>query len=324
MGEHSAIEWTDATVNFWWGCTKVSPACDFCYAETWSKRTGGANLWGVGAPRRKIKGAVALIRKLNAGPSKRVFIQSMSDLFDNEVPLEWFGEAWAEIKAATNLKIQIVTKRISIVQKRLAAIGEATWPDHVGLMVSVCNQPEADRDVIRLLELATVLGIPWTGVSAEPLLGHISFRSLYHGDTITDALDGISEKGVIDAGDRMVAINPTYLNHAKLDLIIAGGESGPGARPMHPDWARSIRDQCAAAGTAFHFKQFGAWAPSSADEWAQDNGSHQHCFWTGSRWSDTLGDYMLAGNCQMMRLVGKKRSGRLLDGREWNEFPKEL
>src|SRR5882724_7171831 len=119
MGQSSKIEWTDATVNFWWGCTKVGPGCDHCYAEAFDKRIGGAH-WGLGAPRRKIASAVALIRRLdngyadwaadaecmignakafglpipNIGTRRRVFIQSMSDLFDLEVPVEWFSEAW--------------------------------------------------------------------------------------------------------------------------------------------------------------------------------------------------------------------------------------
>ncbi|MET4482988.1 DUF5131 family protein [Bradyrhizobium sp. F1.13.3] len=147
MAQSSAIEWTDATVNFWWGCTKVGPGCDHCYAETWSKRTGGSH-WGHGVPRRKIASAAKLIHRLDndyaewaadrecglCGPhaaiSRRVFIQSMSDLFDLEVPVEWFAEAWGLIKVCDRIEIQIVTKRISAVEKRLAAIGEdlRRWP----------------------------------------------------------------------------------------------------------------------------------------------------------------------------------------------------
>lgn len=255
MGERSAIEWTDATVNFWWGCTKVGPGCDHCYAEGVDARFGGGH-WGHGAPRRRIKGAVALLHRLdndysewaadaicareNAkafglpiphyGNRRRVFIQSMSDLFDIEVLLEWFAEAWQHVEDCDRLEIQIVTKRISAVEKRLAAIGRTTWPKHAGLMITVTDQKEADRDIPRLLDLKARRGIPWVGLSIEPLLGRIEMR-------------------------------PEWLE--AIDWVIVGGESGPNARPMHPDWARTLRDQCAAAGTPFFFKQWGEWLPTS-------------------------------------------------------------
>jgi hypothetical protein len=149
MSAASKIEWTDATVNFWWGCTKVGPGCDHCYAEVWSRRMGG-NHWGVGVPRWKIKSAVALIHRLDNGyadwaadyevaagnarafglpaptfgPRRRVFIQSMSDLFDLEVSADWFAEAWAKIETCNRIDIQIVTKRLSAVTKRLSEVGE--------------------------------------------------------------------------------------------------------------------------------------------------------------------------------------------------------
>lgn len=222
MAETSKIEWTDATVNFWWGCTKVGPGCDHCYAEAFDKRTGGSH-WGLGAPRRKIKGAVALIQRLNRNGRRRVFIQSMSDLFDLEVPVGWFADAWEHIAACDRLAIQIVTKRVSAVEKRLAAIGAKGWPRHAGLMITVVNQDEADRDVPRLLAIKAKLGISWVGLSVEPMLGPIDLSPWLHA----------------------------------LDWVICGGESGPGARPMHIDHARSLVRQCARAGTACFIKQLG-------------------------------------------------------------------
>ena len=297
MAENTAIEWTDATINFWWGCTKVGPGCDHCYAETWSSRFG-EELWGAGAPRRKIKSAVKLLYKLHNGASwwsadaeigklhpnsrRRVFIQSMSDLFDNEVPQEWFDEAWSAITACDRLDLQIVTKRGSIVEKRLRGVA---WPKHAGLIFSVVNQDEADRDVPRLIALKAALGIPWVGLSMEPLLGGVVLR-------------------------------PEWLEH--LDWVIAGGESGPGARPMHPAWARSLRDQCAAAGVPFHFKQWGKWASSdqcdlncTAATLIYDE--------TAALWRESL-DGGWIGDQAMCR-VGKKRAGRLLDGRTHDGFP---
>lgn len=264
MADKTGIEWTDATVNFWWGCTKVGPGCDHCYAEAWSERFG-ERLWGVGAPRRKIKGAAALLNRLDndyawwaadaqiggyrPNSRRRVFIQSMSDLFDLEVPLEWFAEAWAKIVQCDRIDIQIVTKRISVVEKRLAAIGVTTWPKHVGLIVTVCNQDEADRDIPRLLALKAKLGIPWLGVSAEPLLGPIGFDRISVGDEqLYDALNGV-----------YLHADGTYRDEGgpRLDWIIVGGESGKGARHMEDAWGESIQAQCVASGTAFFMKQMG-------------------------------------------------------------------
>ena len=308
MGENSAIEWTDATVNFWWGCTKVGPGCDHCYAEAWSKRTGGG-IWGVGAPRRKIKSAVSLLYKLHNGaswwaadyhiskivstPQRRVFIQSMSDLFDGEVPIEWFAEAWRHVSACDRLAIQIVTKRISVVEKRLAAIGALGWPQHAGLMISIVNQDEADRDVPRLLALKGKLGIPWVGLSIEPLLGPVDF-------------------------------DPCDL--ALVDWIIVGGESGPGARPLHPDWARSLRDQCASAGVPFLWKQWGEWAPNVVYTMLDGDRAGELVGLTIISSTDRkqVGErvfYAMPANAESkpgpverMERVGKKRAGRLLDG----------
>lgn len=257
MGATTSIAWTDATVNFWWGCTKVSPACDHCYAEATDKRAGGGH-WGQGVPRRKIKSARQLIHRLDnayadwaadsicrrenarafglpapiEGNRRRVFIQSMSDLFDLEVPLEWFDEAWGLIGACDRLAVQICTKRVSVVEKRLNAISYRGWPQHAGLLITVIDQKEADRDIPRLLELKARRGIPWVGLSVEPMQGPINLPDM-------------------DPAGR-----------PWIDWIIVGGESGAGWRPMDLDWARSLRDQCAAAGAAFFFKQVAAFRPT--------------------------------------------------------------
>jgi len=306
VGEKTGIQWTDATVNFWWGCTKVGPGCDHCYAETQAKRFGGEH-WGVGVPRRKIKGAVALLHRLdndysewaadsccwphlNIPLKRRVFIQSMSDLFDLEVPIEWFAEAWDVIERCNRITIQIVTKRVSAIEKRLATIGRTTWPKHAGLIISVTNQDEADRDVPRLLALKEKLGIPWAGLSCEPLLGPIDLTpkadATYRLLSEWYGPDGFDPTGSQPRRDRLEGCFP------KIDWVIVGGESGSHARPMHPQWARDLRDRCMAAGVPFFFKQWGEWKPGDGD---------------------CVG--------QQSYRVGKKAAGRLLDGREWNEIP---
>ena len=288
VAEKTAIEWTDATVNFWWGCSKVSLGCEHCYAEAWAKRVG-EHVFGVGVPRRKVKSAWTTLRKLHHeapkfsqfhGRRRRVFLQSMSDLFDKEVPDEWFDEAWGGVTFAHAVDIQIVTKRVSYVEKRLDG---REWPQHAGLIISVINQDEADRDIPRLIDLKAHLGIPWIGLSMEPLLG-------------------------------AVVLKPEWL--AALDWVIVGGESGTHARPMHPDWVISLRDQCGAAGVPFMFKQWGEWLP--VGEWYESHPvSLPLKVWHSGAWRNDDGG--LTG--EWMAKIGKKTAGRLLWGVEHNGFP---
>lgn len=304
MGENSGIEWTDATVNFWWGCTNVGPGCDHCYAEAMDKRFGPSH-WGTGTPRRQIASAATTLAKLNRQGGKRVFIQSMSDLFDNEVPTDWFAEAWEGIQRATRCRIQIVTKRISMVEKRLAVTGWPTWPQHAGLMITVVNQAEADRDIPRLLALKAKLGIPWVGLSMEPLLGPVDLERVWM-DSIDHALG-------------------TSADLPGLDWVIVGGESGPKARPMHPDWARSLRDQCQSAGVPFFFKQWGEFVPVTTDMLEDRTVCYEAgcgdipCFE-----QDGFRANLTTVEGQEVWRVGKSRAGRLLDGREWNDMPGAL
>jgi len=264
MGAKTAIGWTDATVNFWWGCTKVGPGCDHCYAEKWDQRTGGAH-WGVGVPRRKIASAERLIGRLNdKQPGTRAFVQSMSDLFDVEVPLEWFDHAWNCIHAAERLRLQIVTKRVSVIEKRLAQIWHGTWPKHAGLIITVVNQEEADRDVPRALALKAKLRIPWLGLSIEPQLGPIMLPvpragGLWHLTTTRGAPNG--EPWLADPdGHKWSAYD--LMSFECVDWVISGGESKQGKdhepRVYDLAWARSLRDQCAAAGVAYFQKQVGS------------------------------------------------------------------
>jgi len=248
------------------------------------------------------------------------------------VPLEWFAEAWAKIVQCNRLDIQIVTKRISVVEKRLAAIGVTTWPKHAGLLVTVCNQDEADRDIPRLLALKGKFGMPWVGVLAEPLLGPIDFRRIAMPEIRYET--GIHYQDVLRAGSWSPRpfFRPAqpgeeqkfFTNHSdteRLDWIIAGGESGPNARPMHPDWARSIRDQCAAAGTAFFFKQWGAWAPLKK-ALPVDDADGRTC---SVAWPDgTIGPGTASehgGPGTALYLATKKLAGRLLYGVTHDGFP---
>ncbi|EEW56810.1 gp38 [Ruegeria sp. TrichCH4B] len=316
MTDLTKIEWTDFTVNFWEGCQKVGPGCDHCYAEARDTRFTGGKHWGPGAPRRKVKGGIAKLRKINRdaeafhaahGRWPRVFCSSLSDVFDNAVDPEWRREAFAEIEAAENTRIQMLTKRISNVLKMVPATWlQDGWPSHVGLMITVVNQEEANRDVPKLLDLSARFGIPWVGLSMEPLLGPVDLTSIPDPSGLEhsymDALRGKfwmpPEQVYWPTQSRPINGRLDVNLCGWVDWIIVGGESGHSARPMHPDWARSLRDQCEAAGVPFLFKQWGEWH------------------------SDALLYTDMRGNCPPPNMkVGKKKSGRLLDGREWNEVP---
>ena len=300
MAETSHIEWTDATVNYWWGCTKVGPGCDGCYAEAWDYRLGGSH-WGIGVPRRKIASAGATLARLQRqadrfeaehGRRQRIFMSSMSDLFDNEVPAEWRREAFADAEASDRLDIQFLTKRVTNVPKMVPDHWQTDWPKHIGLMITVVNQEEANRDIPRLLELERRFCLPWVGISAEPLLGPLNLQPYVHG----------------------------------IDWVIVGGESGANARIMHPDWPRQIRDDCARAGAAFFFKQWGEWCPrqpfvrNRETRLVLNDGRvfgdvHQAM---NAEWTDNPATPFAM---TVMTKLGKKKAGRVLDCCTHDEFP---
>lgn len=280
MARNSAIEWTHHTFNPWWGCTKVSPGCKHCYAETWARRVG-QDVWGARAPRRELSetywrqplawNAAAL----RAGERARVFCASMADAFEDRRDLDSKRERlWTLIQQTPQLDWLLLTKRPQNVA-RLAPYGEA-WPDNVWLGATAENQKWLERRMRELGQIkAKVLFL-----SCEPLLGPLDF-SLW----TTLARSGKA---------RMI------------DWVIAGGESGANARPANPEWFTSIRDQCLADGIKFHFKQWGNWRPVA---------SHQV---NGYR-SKTL--FLSNGNKIVVANMGKKKAGRVLERKTWDDFP---
>jgi protein gp37 len=314
MAETTGIEWCDSTFNPWIGCTKVGPGCDNCYAEAQDKRFGGAH-WGVGAERKRTTPAYwRNLRKWNAKAAdfwvehrhkRRVFIASQADVFDNAVSDEWRADLWAEIGACPELEIIIVTKRVGNVWKMTPPAG---CRRNVILLATVCNQAEADRDIPKLLDLKEKMVVSRVGLSIEPMLGPVDLcRVARSGNYSIDALGGWENDGGINWGSRQERC-------ARLDWVICGGESGPNARPMHPDWARSLRDQCAAAGVPYFFKQWGEWAPTETPTTRGDR-----TVWPDG---DPNGDANKSGGPgREMILVGKRRAGSLLDGREHKEVP---
>ena len=294
MSTNSRIEWTDATWNPVTGCTKVSPGCDHCYAERVTERFHG-------------KGSFATVRlhperldqPLRWRKPRRVFVNSMSDLFHDDVPDEFIAHVFAVMSLTPQHTYQVLTKRHARMRSLLSGserwwglldaaeenLVEDEWIIHdrhveptgdpwplrnVWLGVSVENQQWADIRIPALLETPAAVRF----LSCEPLLGPVNLDPWRSPD---EPWNGRSPADT------------------RIDWVIVGGESGPGARPMRPEWARALRDQCRAAGTPFFFKQWGEYGQQG---WRVDP-TH-----TG----------------EMVRM-GKKIAGRALDGRTWDEYP---
>ena len=234
MAEHSKIEWTDATWNPVRGCTKISPGCKHCYAERFAERFRGVkgHPFEQGFDLRLIPGKIG--EPLRWKSPQRIFVNSMSDLFHDDIPLDYIQRVFAVMNQASWHQYQVLTKRA----ERLEAIAsELPWAPHIWMGVSVEN-----RDYLWRIDHLRRTQAHIKFLSVEPLLG---------------PLGQIDLRGI--------------------HWVIVGGESGPGARPLHADWVADVRDQCQRAGVAFFFKQWGG--------------------------------------------VQKKRHGRELDGRTWDEMP---
>lgn len=264
MSDQTKIEWADYTFNPWIGCTKVSPACDNCYAETWDKRFKGQR-WGAKAPRTRT--SVANWRKPlkwnrqaeKEGKRYRVFCASLADVFDNHrsITSGWHGDLWALIEQTPNLDWLLLTKRPQNIKKMLPeTYGMSAWGngwDNVWLGTTAENQIEAERRIPHLLDVPARIHF----LSCEPLLEEFGLsRWLY--EKLDVAAAGLTDDPLAafllaQAINEGKATGPT---RPKIDWVIAGGESGTGARPMHIDWARGLRDQCATSGTPFFFKQY--------------------------------------------------------------------
>lgn len=319
MSDHSNIEWTDATWNPVTGCTKVSPGCDHCYAETLAERFRGTPghyyEQGFDVQLRPDK----LDMPLRWKRPRRIFVNSMSDLFHDDVPDAFIGCVFHVMARAEHHTFQLLTKRHSRMRsllnqwvregmsvdlgylhggRPLGAVRHTaplwTPPPNVWLGVSVENQQWADIRIPALLDTPAAVRF----LSMEPLLGPVDIARLIDPERDCNcsvpAMDGAGQH----------ASRCRCLSQLDIGWVIVGGESGRGARPMHPSWARSLRDQCTAAGVPFHFKQWGEWV-------AEDQSPIDTVVPAKYRADDATGT---------MRL-GKKTAGRELDGRTWDEFP---
>lgn len=365
MADNTKIEWADATANFWIGCTKLSPACDHCYAERdWDHRKHRVT-WGPHGDRSPVKAGADVMRKMQRraaafksehGRPPRVFINSLSDFADNHRSIDpaWREAVWQAARDCPDVVLMILTKR----PQNLPYYLPSDWGQgylNVWIGTTVENQVEADRRIPDLL--ATPAAVRF--LSCEPLLGPVDLRWIAEPDEdkdgVIDALLGCNwiDGSVYDRGEEFRPVRPGHegrvmrrwvcspeadiLANRKLDWIIVGGESGPGARPMHPDWARSLRDQCQAAGVAFHFKQWGEWGPDTGplDDCYPNStirrdpimeGDARCAVLVDGAWQHFESGYgapieLCSGPGDFVYRLGKRRNGRLLDGREWNEVP---
>lgn len=325
MADRTGIEWTDASWNPVTGCTKVSPGCDHCYAEGIAHRFAGTKAYpnGFGVTLRPER----LDQPLRWRRPRRVFVNSMFDLFHQDVPDEYIARVWSVMALASQHTFQVLTKRharmrsllnsesfkdaVLIEMTTIAAERRIAWPSphgnvwprpNVWVGVSTENQQWANVRIPALLDTPAAVRF----ISAEPLLGPIDlarvgappFWCLGHGRPTVDCP------------------NDLHLPRPGIDWVIVGGESGPGARPMHPDWVRHLRDQCTSSGVPFLFKQWGEWAPSALpSEFVDADGQRKT--------TNDLTTLTIPNSWAPVRRVGKKAAGRELDGRTWDQYPKE-
>lgn len=367
MSRATGIEWTDATWNPIRGCSRVSEGCRHCYAETVANRFCGpgkpyeglVQLGADGKGNGKWNGQIRFIEKRLLDPLRwalpqKIFVNSMSDLFHENVTDEMLDRIFAVMALCPQHTFQVLTKRpermlkylsrpsavavhwISIAASLYLPIGlegkmqPIVWtPPNVWLGVSVEDQKTADERIPLLLQTPAAVRF----ISAEPLLGPVNL-GFADGLPVFRSAKGARMVGMPAGNDLGEVPEGWYKHHGNihpwLDWVIVGGESGPGARPMHPDWARSLRDQCQAAGVPFFFKQWGEWksgdqelapehgiAPNSIPPervcWHQADGRTSSCG-SGPR------DFELGPKNLAIR-VGKKAAGHLFDGEVIQQFP---
>ncbi|GLK86643.1 DUF5131 family protein [Ancylobacter defluvii] len=267
MGEKTSISWCDHTWNPWIGCTKVSPACDGCYAENlMDTRLGRAN-WGgpgkgVGTRSRTGKSTWRAPflwnrRAVAAGTRPFVFCASLADIFDRRVPTEWRQDAFDVMRRTPQLVYLLLTKRPQLIVPLTEEAGGL--PPNAAIGTTIEDQHRADLNVPPLLAAQARLYPLFSFVSCEPLLGRILFSGTSpDGRRQWDWLTGMSAT--------MYPDGPDFDYGPGIGWVIGGGESDQGshkARPTHPQWRRDLRDQASAAGTPFQWKQNGEWVSVS-------------------------------------------------------------
>lgn len=309
MGFNSEISWTHHTYNPWWGCVKVSPGCEHCYALSLSKRWG-FDIWGPAkTTQRRMMSENYWKQPLKwnkdaetTGQRKRVFCASMADVFEANPQLtESKSRLFELIEQTPWLDWLLLTKRPENIMGMIPYAWHSDPRPNVWYGTSVENQEQADKRIPELLKVPAHVRF----LSCEPLLGAVDISRWLP-----------PAPGVSWAHEVMVAWGED--THT-LDWIIGGGESGPEARYCETGWARSLRDQCVAAGVAFHWKQWGEYVPASqAPEGTQPPALGPRSRRKKAAFAQLFGE---PSPDDVYWRVGKRAAGRLLDGRTWDEFP---
>lgn len=286
---NTKIEWADKVWNWMTGCSPVSEGCDHCWAKRMANRLKGRYGYLRDDPFKVTIHPERFIEPMSWRKHRYIFVCSMGDMFHDDVPSEIIQIAFDRMAFFDQHTYLLLTKRphrmldeILIWKEYCTTLGLPFPTPNVWLGASVENQRTADERIPIFLQIPAVKHF----VSVEPMLGFVNIPWP----------DGWPSK-------------VSYI-----DWIICGGETGPKARPMHPDWVESLRDQCQTAGVPFFFKQWG--------EWTVDYEHPSHIIMR-----DGTHESITQANCcsgVAIRRVGKKKAGNLLDGREWNEFPKEI
>ena len=340
MGDKTKIEWTEATWNPVTGCTKVSPGCDHCYIDrTPPFRMEGRKFVKVhryldDAPEFGDPTAVGATTGVRFHPERldqplrwkrprRVFVNSLSDLFHDDVPDDYIARVYAVMAAARQHTFQVLTKRPARMRALLSSeafkvqvaaaylygddvpddtTGPLAWPlPNVWLGVTTEDQKWADVRIPILLDTPAAVRF----LSVEPMLGPV----------LLCRCDGA--KYGVRPYPFIVSEACSLHGATRVDWVICGGESGPGARPMHSQWARDLRDQCNAVGVPFHFKQWGEWARTQRHGLGVLSDARE-CY------GSTVTDPVFPGQFwrEILRRTGKREAGRELDGRTWDEYPR--
>lgn len=296
--KQSGIDYVDAPWGPWRGCTPVSEGCRNCYA-----RREMEDRWKLEFSTVRRASDASFYKPLHIEKPTRFFVCPWGDFF-HEAADDWRGEAFEVISKCSRHTFVIVTKRPERMIKRmygyrdLLDTGARGFLRNVWFLVSVENQATADERIPELLRLRDYGYWPVLGVSYEPALGPVDF------DEWMPEYDHRPQYGFYQAYQKMMGETPLEkpeLIKPGLDWIVMGGESGPGARPMHPDWVRQTRDDCAEAGVPFWFKQWGEYAPARRVNEV-------------NKTTEEIGG-------GAMHRVGRKAAGDMIDGKRWKQLP---
>lgn len=318
------ISWCDYTFNPWIGCEAVSEGCAHCYARRdFGRKPQWADCWGHPATTVRRRTSAANWRKpltwnqqaAAAGTRYRVFCASLADVFEDAPGLDAArSDLWALIDQTPHLDWLLLAKRV----REAARLAPTSWPRNAWFGFTAENQARLNERAPLALDLKRAFRIPVVFVSLEPLLGPVDLTAVQTDRLKWDVLQGY-QYAIRGAGSQA----NWQAGTAHLDWVIAGGESGPGARPLHPEWMRAVRDQCVAAHVPFHFKQWGEWAPygQSADADATPLPLARQ-LWQHPDGRTATGNVRPgAADWVLQQRVGRQCAGHWLDGQEWQQFP---